>query len=101
MRTTTDQTPAADPRPLAATFAAIIREWAGDDLPTIVERNKTYPASVCATHDFFDANDAMIEAFDRCGLPTDSLADDEDSCRLWGAAWTLAKNSEFTLSEEA
>ena len=85
---------------LAAVFATIIRDWAGDDLPTIVERNKTYPASVCASHDFFDANDAMVEAFERCGLSTDSLADDEVSCRLWGAAWTLAKDSGFSLSRE-
>jgi len=75
-------------------FSRIIRDWAGDDLAEIVRLNaEEVDAFVCHTHDFFDANEAMMDAFAELGL-SDDLQDDATH-QLWGAAWGLAKDNAF------
>jgi hypothetical protein len=63
-------------------------------LKTILERNKQeQQKGVCHTHDFFDANEFMADAFDALGLPLDPA--DAESSRLWSDAWSLAKENDF------
>ena len=81
-------------RILANVFSRIIREWAGDDLAEIVQLNSEEDDTrICHTHDFFDANEAMMEAFAELGI-SDDLNDDV-TAQLWGRAWRLAMDNGF------
>jgi hypothetical protein len=46
--------------------------------------------SLCATHNYCDSNQAMIDALKAFGVEWDS-----DNCDLCNAAWALAKQAEF------
>lgn len=81
---------------LAGKFAELV----ADDL-TAAEwldmryRNRAYAGqSVCASHEFRDANMTMAEAFEsvmgRSILPDDDSGMAEADCVLWGAAWNVA-----------
>lgn len=97
-----DQIPA-----LAKAFAAILKEWASPEEWTTMRRAnaaETDP-TICASHDFCDANEAMAEAFTKLGLtaPGDEGCEDgspafEETCGLWNAAWALAKKEDLTAS---
>jgi hypothetical protein len=88
---------------LAGQFVDVIHEWTTPaQFGEIKKRNRTNDDLVCATHDFFDANDAMFEAFRRafgrtCWLPCDaeegkcSAEDSDADLKLWNAAWAVAK----------
>jgi hypothetical protein len=49
----------------------------------------------CASHDYIDANMAMLEAFESV-QPFDRT--DARDCELWADAWSLAKACEFSES---
>lgn len=98
----TDQTKA-----LAAAFAAILKEWASpEEWVTMRRANAGYSdPTLCASHDFCDANMAMDEAFDKLGIaaPGDEGCEDgtpehEAACALWNAAWAMAKKECLTGS---
>jgi hypothetical protein len=91
---------------MADKFSEVLRGWlTPEEMAAVIERNRTeeHP-SVCHSHDFCDANEAMAEAFqalmgrdvlligdiDTAGL--EAVNADSD---LWGAAWDLAKRNEF------
>ena len=75
-------------------FSRIIRDWAGDDLAEIVQLNSEEDDTrICHPHDFFDANEAMMEAFAELGI-SDDLNDDV-TAQLWGRAWRLAMDNGF------
>src|SRR5947209_5043239 len=90
---------------LAGQFADVVHEWTTPEQFEEIKRlNRTDYAGtdICATHDFFDANEAMDAAFKRafgrgCILPSDveegraSDADETADIELWNAAWKQAK----------
>jgi len=70
---------------LAKQFDAVLREWlTAEEYEAVIRRNRTeeYRGS-CATHDFCDANVAMMEAMLAFGVNADS----EGGHRLFNAAW--------------
>jgi hypothetical protein len=80
---------------LATEFSIIIREWlTPDQCRQIDARNAAETDSqVCHSHDFCDANQAMIDAFARFNVecdPTDDL-----HYNLCQAAWAVAKRIGF------
>lgn len=82
---------------LASTFADIVFDWTKpEEFAEIKRRNATpqYEKS-CATHDFFDANEAMSDAFKRV-MKREIDANDEADCALWNSAWDLAKKGWLT-----
>jgi Tfp pilus assembly protein PilV len=109
----TDQT-----EPLARAFAATLREAAsaldvenGQTIGSLVLDINTLNASpdyagACATHDFFDANMAMLAAFENVlkrepYTITEGATDvqREADQALWNAAWNMARNAGFWLDE--
>jgi hypothetical protein len=81
---------------LANEFTIIIREWSDEfTRKTIDERNawETDP-NICHSHDFFDANQAMIDALGRFNQEFDPQ--DESQIALINEAWTLAKKQGFS-----
>jgi hypothetical protein len=86
---------------LARRFAAVLLEWLGaTTLRDVNARNATYaaeygdPNRVCATHDFCDANQAMLDALESLHGPDYELSDDAVHA-LINAAWTQAKAAGF------
>lgn len=100
---------------LAREFAKILHRWLGvKKMREVVKRNKRYLEegylSVCASHDFCDANMAMLEAGHNLGmredwaLPCDvcEAAENGGDCpsctaerELCNDAWGKAKADEF------
>lgn len=80
---------------IAREFCQYINWWmSAEDLAEAVKRNKEDPnPNVCHTHDFIDANEAMIAAFQSYGL------DPLDNIDLCNKAWDLAKAAEFDGSK--
>lgn len=75
---------------LAKEFSAKLEEWIGEELKTVVARNYVEKDSaICHSHDFCDANMAMIEVFEARGL------DWETHNELLDAAWNKAKANNF------
>ena len=80
---------------VAREFATILREWATDEQWQTMRidnsRRKGTPLdNTCASHDYCDANEAMMMAFERVTGREPSLQSDDDT-RLWNAAWRSAK----------
>jgi hypothetical protein len=85
---------------LAGAFADVVHEWTTpEELAEIKRRNATeqYGSTSCATHDFFDANMAMDQAFRSTMGRTIDLDSDED-IDLWNAAWDMAKKGWLTAN---
>jgi len=77
---------------LARKFLAILKDDIGENrYQQAAELNLTYPKGVCASHDFCDANMVMNDAWGWV-VGTEMNAGDEEDARLWGKAWSLAKN---------
>lgn len=78
---------------LADAFSAIIREWLTlPELASVIHDNATIHAGtgVCATHDYCDPNQAMIDALEAFGVEWDN-----DLCELVNAAWDIANANKF------
>lgn len=94
-------------RNLAEAFARRFLELQGADvLAAVVEDNRTYPAGACATHDYTDANMAMLDAwvltFGRQPLMLEDVEGNPDlelkrdvEASLWSHAWQVAKAEEL------
>ncbi len=84
---------------LAAEFSTILHDWLGAvKMRTVAARNRT-PAYTrcCASHDFCDANMAMLEAYSNLSGIADNDIDLQDDATLdaINAAWDLAKRNGF------
>lgn len=88
---------------IAKNFSAILLEWIGtDNMAEVIKRNKEYDPSTCASHDFCDANMAMLEAMEANGYPY-PLSEDEEVHRkemdayfdIVNPAWNIAKRNNF------
>lgn len=71
-------------------FAAVLAEWLSPEhLARVRELNRAEQnPGVCHSHDYCDANMAMLEAFESFGIEVD-VQDDEQRA-LWGRAWDHA-----------
>lgn len=71
---------------LAKAFGAKILEWIGpSEMAEVVRLNKAEKDSrICHSHDFCDANQAMLDVFEEVGL--DALKHDELSAKVWNLA---------------
>lgn len=80
---------------LSYKFSLVIRDWLGAEIYDAIELNRAEQCdSVCHTHDFCDANEAMAEAWlEVFGTAADTSS--EYVCKIWSAAWCLAKEREF------
>jgi hypothetical protein len=88
-----------EPETVAIEFARIVRRDLADHLSTIIERNRTIAHHACATHDFCDANELMAEAMEAAtGRSQIGITDSTEDCRLWSAAWGIAKRHEFDVA---
>ncbi|MEL4071690.1 hypothetical protein WKW50_16215 [Ochrobactrum sp. GPK 3] len=87
---------------LALVFIGVMRgHYTNDTLEEIDRRNRSRNDDTCASHDFFDANIIMDEAFTRFfGRSTlsDSESISDDDCDLWRRAWNIAKRKGFSVN---
>lgn len=93
---------------LAAEFAAVLKTWATpEEWATMRRENagREYQGegAPCASHNFCDANMAMLEAAQTLGLPAitdheDGTPEGDEACALWNAAWGLAKAKYLTAA---
>lgn len=87
---------------LANEFVIVIREWlTPEQLAEIDKRNATddyKETGCCATHDFCDANQAMIDALERFNVALD--IQDEAQRVLIDDAWQIAKRDGFSVSSK-
>jgi len=80
---------------LSDAFSRVMRSWTTpDELRAINARNaeEAHP-SICHSHDYFDANEAMVVALDELGIDVNDM--DESGHELWGLAWTLSRSRGF------
>lgn len=92
-----------DKETLASEFVIVIREWLTPEQCREIDRLNAESlaaddTAVCHSHDFCDANQAMIDAFGRFNVELD-LQDDAHS-KLVDDAWAAAKISGFGNPEE-
>jgi len=81
---------------LASRFCRILNEWlTTDEIAEINSRNQGEYAGrgLCATHDFCDPNQAMLDAMEELGIELD--VQDEKQIQLIDEAWSLAKAAGF------
>lgn len=84
---------------IADQFAAVLREWLSEkEWIEMRVRNSEqyYSGTICASHDFCDANMAMLEAFKQVTGRDPDLAESDEDHRLWSEAWRLAKATHLT-----
>jgi hypothetical protein len=86
---------------LAREFARVLTDWLGaEKMREVNARNVAYaaeygdPNRVCASHDFCDANQAMLDACESLMGPEFDICD-ESTHALINAAWAHAKARDF------
>lgn len=85
---------------LATEFACVLLNDLGPEMMShVIQRNASelYAGSVCASHDFLDANMSMFKAcngFDPSSSP-EEIAHGDEWTRLWSEAWLIAKERRF------
>ena len=83
---------------LAIEFSGVLKEWlTTDELKAINEENKKRNDNTCATHDYCDSNQAMIDAYFLVfGKEPDINAD--FNFDITNAAWDIAKQNNFYVN---
>ena len=72
------------------------------ELAEVVKRNAEEPDSgICHSHDFTDANQAMLDVFERHGMDIAGEGGVEQYGSMWNQAWAQAKSDNFGYSENA
>lgn len=82
---------------LANAFSEILNDWIPDKLFEVNLRNKEksyIDGGFCATHDFCDPSQAMIDAFKKL-YGYEPSTQNQQHLNLIGKAWILAKDNEF------
>lgn len=84
---------ATDTDMLARKFSVVLRDWLSpSNMAIVIERNlDSRWAGFCASHDFCDANEAMLLAFSSL-TGRDMEGDDTDDINK---AWGIARASNF------
>lgn len=83
-------------------FSNILNEWLSEaEMEIVIERNKTPDyKGMCATHDFCDPNEAMIQAFEKVmGVVPEPT--NEAHSEIINEAWDIAKEQEFKTPQNA
>src|SRR4051812_31079788 len=83
---------------LARKFSDLIkRDLTNDQLRQVLILNTADPdKSICHTHDFIDANEAMAEAMeDLFQKDASELIRDDHYLDLWNKCWSIAKENNF------
>lgn len=83
---------------IAKKFADVLASWlSSEEIAEFLQRTKDEKdSSICHSHDYCDANMAMLEAFKFYGL---NLVDGKDETfALCNEAWSLAKKHLFYRS---
>ena len=83
-----------DPVSLAEEFCRVLNDWLSPDDPQEINDRNALPEyeTCCATHDFCDPNQAMVEALETFGIEFKP-----DQCELINAAWNHAKLQHFQI----
>lgn len=83
---------------LACVFSEVLKVWLSpDEMREVIARNRAEPnPSICHSHDFCDANMAMLEAWEPAIGPDIDVHSDE-GIALWNAAWSRAKRNDFQM----
>lgn len=80
---------------LANAFSGVLNQWIPEKLFEVNLRNKEASyVGCCATHDFCDPNQAMIDAFTSVFGREPSAKNQKDNL-LINNAWNIAKDSQF------
>jgi hypothetical protein len=81
------------PVELSQQFIRVLRTWmptASFEEMQALNKAETHPG-ICHSHDFCDANMAMLEAYsDLTGIKEDNVALNEETFNLFNAAWDHA-----------
>lgn len=84
---------------VADKFREIIRDWhTPEQVETIDLRNRfEEDPGVCHSHDFCDANMAMMEAMESFDIPVfdETGHINNDTCLFWGLSWDIASKKGF------
>lgn len=87
------------PRPsveeLSDAFSIVIREFLTENQLASVNYMNDPILPTCATHDFCDANMAMLEAWTRLTGESKIDAQNDADCKLINAAWKFSRDEEF------
>lgn len=79
---------------IAEAFAEVMKQWLSPaefaEMKRANETDETYSGGVCASHNFCDANMAMMVAF-KDVVGRDPEVENEDDCELWNETWGLAR----------
>lgn len=84
---------------IAREFSKVLREWlTAEQMAQVISRNaKETNPSICHSHDFCDANMAMMEAYEKVtGEEIDNLTEEQSA--LWGKAWDHAVKTKFRVT---
>lgn len=86
---------------LAKDFASVIAAWlTAEQRKEVVQANAAEADKrICHSHDYCDANQAMIDALEMQGAEFD--AQDEEQGAAIDAAWNLAKGAGFWFEERS
>lgn len=82
---------------LASEFCHVLNEWLDEGKIDEINRLNKLPeySGSCASHDFCDANQAMLDAMAKFGMDYTS-----DENELINTAWALAIANELRLADE-
>jgi len=84
---------------LAAEFSTILHEWLNKDQVEDINRKNASPEykdGCCATHDYCDPNEAMIQAFEKVIGRKINMQQQSD-INLINIAWNVARAQEFVI----
>ena len=82
---------------LANEFLDIIRKWLSVEELEAIDLANASNESCCASHDYCDPNQAMIEALEKFDIEYDGQ--DENQGKLIDEAWSIAKREGFSVSD--
>lgn len=81
-------------RQLAAEFSRVLRTWLTDkEFHEITEKNRDGDQACCATHEYCDPNQAMLDAMEKLGMEYDPSSQKQTD--LTNLAWDIAKRAGF------
>lgn len=80
---------------LSVLFSAVIRSWLSkDELEKVNDLNQNEAdKQICHSHDFCDANQAMIDALDQMKMDYEPM--DDIQGKLINDAWEISKSANF------
>lgn len=84
-------------------FAMVLQEWLlPEEYAEMRKRNaRESDSGICHSHDFCDANMAMMQALENVGIPISDLDSEEDfPAVFWNNAWDYAKKHYLTEGEK-